>query len=556
MKKSLYLLAILIFTSCNKKIDTPKAAVVSARIEASKIGVEILKKGGTAFDAMIATNFALSVCFPNAGNISGGGFMVYRKKNGETGSIDYREMAPLNAYEKMFQNESGEVIPDKSIKGGLAVGVPGTVAGLFEIHRRFGTMPMQDLIKPSIELALNGFIVTEGQKSSLQSKRSDFIEVNGENTFFAKKFEKGDTIKNIAFANALKLISNKGEKAFYEGEIAKSIVQEIKESGGIIDLEDLAAYEPKWREPIKFKYKDLNIFSMSPPSSGGICLAQMLKSIEKYPIKEFGNNNEKTIQLMIEAERRSYADRSKFLGDPDFINIPIDSLINESYLESRMKDFTFSKATKSSKINPGEIVSWQESEETTHFSILDQFGNAISVTTTLNASYGSKVYVEKFGFFLNNEMDDFSSKPGTQNMFGLIGGKANSIQPKKRMLSSMTPTIVEKNDSLYMILGTPGGSTIITSVFQVILNAYEFEMGIQDAVDFPRFHHQWIPEKIEFEKDRFKKELIESLQTKGYDIKSEYIRSIGRVDAIMIDADGFISAGADPRGDDAAAFIY
>ncbi|MEE3034356.1 MAG: gamma-glutamyltransferase [Bacteroidota bacterium] len=556
MKKSLYLLAILIFTSCNKKIDTPKAAVVSARIEASKIGVEILKKGGTAFDAMIATNFALSVCFPNAGNISGGGFMVYRKKNGETGSIDYREMAPLNAYEKMFQNESGEVIPDKSIKGGLAVGVPGTVAGLFEIHRRFGTMPMQDLIKPSIELALNGFIVTEGQKSSLQSKRSDFIEVNGENTFFAKKFEKGDTIKNIAFANALKLISDKGEKAFYEGEIAKSIVQEIKESGGIIDLEDLAAYEPKWREPIKFKYKDLNIFSMSPPSSGGICLAQMLKSIEKYPIKEFGNNNEKTIQLMIEAERRSYADRSKFLGDPDFINIPIDSLINESYLESRMKDFTFSKATKSSKINPGEIVSWQESEETTHFSILDQFGNAISVTTTLNASYGSKVYVEKFGFFLNNEMDDFSSKPGTQNMFGLIGGKANSIQPKKRMLSSMTPTIVEKNDSLYMILGTPGGSTIITSVFQVILNAYEFEMGIQDAVDFPRFHHQWIPEKIEFEKDRFKKELIESLQTKGYDIKSEYIRSIGRVDAIMIDADGFISAGADPRGDDAAAFIY
>ena len=556
MKKSLYLLAILIFTSCNKKIDTPKAAVVSARIEASKIGVEILKKGGTAFDAMIATNFALSVCFPNAGNISGGGFMVYRKKNGETGSIDYREMAPLNAYEKMFQNESGEVIPDKSIKGGLAVGVPGTVAGLFEIHRRFGTMPMQDLIKPSIELALNGFIVTEGQKSSLQSKRFDFIEVNGENTFFAKKFEKGDTIKNIAFANALKLISDKGEKAFYEGEIAKSIVQEIKESGGIIDLEDLAAYEPKWREPIKFKYKDLNIFSMSPPSSGGICLAQMLKSIEKYPIKEFGNNNEKTIQLMIEAERRSYADRSKFLGDPDFINIPIDSLINESYLESRMKDFTFSKATKSSKINPGEIVSWQESEETTHFSILDQFGNAISVTTTLNASYGSKVYVEKFGFFLNNEMDDFSSKPGTQNMFGLIGGKANSIQPKKRMLSSMTPTIVEKNDSLYMILGTPGGSTIITSVFQVILNAYEFEMGIQDAVDFPRFHHQWIPEKIEFEKDRFKKELIESLQTKGYDIKSEYIRSIGRVDAIMIDADGFISAGADPRGDDAAAFIY
>ncbi|MBJ25517.1 MAG: gamma-glutamyltransferase [Flavobacteriaceae bacterium] len=556
MKKTLFLSLVLVFISCIKEVKTPKAAVVSARIEASKIGVEILKKGGNAFDAMIATNFALAVCFPNAGNISGGGFMVYRKKNGETGSIDYREMAPIKAFEKMYQNELGEVIPDKSTKGGLAVGVPGTVAGLFEIHRRFGTIPMKDLIKPSIDLALNGFIVTAGQKSSLDAKRADFIEVNGQNTFYGNEFKKGDTIKNIAFAKALKLISEKGEEVFYKGEIAESIVEEVIDSGGIIDLEDLAAYEPKWRKPINFKYKNLNIFSMSPPSSGGICLAQMLKMIEKYPIKDFGYNSEKTIQLMIEAERRSYADRSKFLGDPDFIDIPIDTLIDEKYLLNRMKDFTFSKATSSSKVNPGEIVSWNESEETTHFSIIDQFGNAVSITTTLNASYGSKVYVEKFGFFLNNEMDDFSSKPGTQNMFGLIGGKANSIEPRKRMLSSMTPTIIEKDGSVYMILGTPGGSTIITSVFQVILNAYEFGMNIQEAVNFPRFHHQWIPEKVEFEKERFENKIIENLQIKGYDIKSDYIREIGRVDAIMISDEGIISAGADPRGDDAAAFIY
>ena len=556
MKKTLFLSLVLILISCVKEVETPKAAVVSARIEASKIGIEILKKGGNAFDAMIATNFALAVCFPNAGNISGGGFMVYRKKNGETGSIDYREMAPIKAFEKMYQNELGDVIPDKSTKGGLAVGVPGTIAGLFEIHRRFGTIPMKDLIKPSIDLALNGFIVTAGQESSLDAKRADFIELNGKNTFYANEFKKGDTIKNKAFADALILISEKGEEAFYKGEIAESIVEEVKESGGIIGLEDLAAYKPKWRKPISFKYKNLNVFSMAPPSSGGICLAQMLKMIEKYPIKDFGYDSEKTIQLMIEAERRSYADRSKFLGDPDFINIPIDTLINEKYLLNRMKDFTFSKATSSSKINPGEIVSWNESEETTHFSIIDQFGNAVSITTTLNASYGSKVYVEKFGFFLNNEMDDFSSKPGTQNMFGLIGGKANSIEPGKRMLSSMTPTIIEKDGSLYMILGTPGGSTIITSVFQVILNAYEFGMNIQDAVNFPRFHHQWIPEKVEFEKERFENKTIENLQIKGYDIKSDYIREIGRVDAIMISDAGIISAGADPRGDDAAAFIY
>ena len=556
MKKTLFLSIVLIFISCAKEAERPKAAVVSARIEASKIGAEILKKGGNAFDAMIATNFALAVCFPNAGNISGGGFMVYRKNNGETGSIDYREMAPINAYEKMFQNKLGDVIPDKSTKGGLAVGVPGTVAGLFEIHRKFGTIPMKNLIKPSIDLALKGFVVTAGQKSSLDSKRAEFIEVNGQNTFYANEFKKGDTIKNKAFAKALKLISEKGEEAFYKGEIAESIVEEVRESGGIIDLEDLAAYEPKWRKPINFKYKNLNIFSMPPPSSGGICLAQMLKMIEKYPIKDFGYNSEKTIQLMIEAERRSYADRSKFLGDPDFINIPMDTLINEKYLLDRMKDFTFSKATSSSNINPGEIASWKESEETTHFSIIDEFGNAVSITTTLNTSYGSKVYVEKFGFFLNNEMDDFSSKPGTQNVFGLIGGKANSIEPRKRMLSSMTPTIIEKGGSLYMVLGTPGGSTIITSVFQVILNTYEFGMNIQDAVNFPRFHHQWIPEKVEFEKERFANKTIENLQIKGYDIKSDYIREIGRVDAIMISDDGIISAGADPRGDDAAAFIY
>ena len=543
-----------LLSGCNKTKDI-KAAVVSARKEASDIGISILNKGGSAFDAMIATDLALTVCFPNAGNISGGGFLVYRTASGEVGSLDYREKAPLNAYEKMYLDENGDVIPEKSTLGGLAVGVPGTVAGLVEIHSRFGTLPWEDLVKPAIDLAINGYIVTEKQERSLRNKKDDFIKINGKNTFYAQNFKAGDTVKNIALAETLKRISKYGAKGFYEGPVAESLVRRVREAGGIITHEDLIKYKPVWREPLNFKYKNLNIFSMGPPSSGGVCLGQILKMIEPYNIGQYYHNSEKAIQLIVEAERRSYSDRSKHLGDPDFSEVPYNQLISNNYLNNRMNSFSFDLASQSKDIQAGKIT-WTESEETTHYSILDQEGNAIAVTTTLNGSYGSKVFVEDGGYFLNNEMDDFSIKPGFANMFGLIGSEVNSIKPEKRMLSSMTPTIVMKDNKLYMILGTPGGSTIITSVLQTILNVYEFGMDIQSAINAPRFHHQWLPEKIEFENGVFDEVSMKKLQEKGYDIKQDYTRVIGRVDAILISKNGVITTGADPRGDDKASHLY
>ena len=554
--KFTYIILSLSFllSGCNKTKDI-KAAVVSARKEASDIGITILNKGGSAFDAMIATDLALTVCFPNAGNISGGGFLVYRTASGEVGSLDYREKAPLNAYEKMYLDENGDVIPEKSTLGGLAVGVPGTVAGLAEIHSKFGTLPWEDLVKPAIDLAMNGYIVTEKQERSFRNKKDDFIKINGENTFYAQDFKAGDTVKNIALAETLKRISKYGAKGFYEGPVAESLIKRVREAGGIITHEDLIKYKPVWRKPLNFKYKNLNIYSMGPPSSGGVCLGQILKMIEPYNIGQYYHNSEKAIQLIVEAERRSYSDRSKHLGDPDFNKIPYNQIISNEYLNNRMKSFSFDLASQSKDIQAGKI-SWTESEETTHYSILDQKGNAISVTTTLNGSYGSKVFVEDGGYFLNNEMDDFSIKPGFANMFGLIGSEANSIKPEKRMLSSMTPTIVMKDNKLYMILGTPGGSTIITSVLQTILNVYEFGMDIQSAINAPRFHHQWLPEKIEFENGVFDEVSMKKLQEKGYDIKQDYTRVIGRVDAILISKNGVITTGADPRGDDKASHLY
>lgn len=543
-----------LLSGCNKTKDI-KAAVVSARKEASDIGITILNKGGSAFDAMIATDLALTVCFPNAGNISGGGFLVYRTASGEVGSLDYREKAPLNAYEKMYLDENGDVIPEKSTLGGLAVGVPGTVAGLAEIHSKFGTLPWEDLVKPAIDLAMNGYIVTEKQERSFRNKKDDFIRINGENTFYAQDFKAGDTVKNIALAETLKRISKYGAKGFYEGPVAESLIKRVREAGGIITHEDLVKYKPVWRKPLNFKYKNLNIFSMGPPSSGGVCLGQILKMIEPYNIGQYYHNSEKAIQLIVEAERRSYSDRSKHLGDPDFSQVPYNQLISNNYLNNRMNSFSFDLASQSKDIQAGKIP-WTESEETTHYSILDQEGNAIAVTTTLNGSYGSKVFVEDGGYFLNNEMDDFSIKPGFANMFGLIGSEENSIKPEKRMLSSMTPTIIMKDNKLYMILGTPGGSTIITSVLQTILNVYEFGMDIQSAINAPRFHHQWLPEKIEFENGVFDEVSMKKLQEKGYDIKQDYTRVIGRVDAILISKNGVITTGADPRGDDKASHLY
>lgn len=552
MKKINFFLALLVFLQCNTESKQEiQAAVVSARIEASEAGKTIMMQGGNAYDAMVATSFALTVVYPVAGNITGGGFFVYRTAAGETGTLDYREIAPLKATKDLFLDDKGNVIPKLSTVGGLAVGIPGAVAGILEVHRKMGSLPLKQLLAPAIKLAEEGYIVTEKQAQSFKRYRDLFIEVNGEDTFFAQEHKAGDRIVNLPLARTLKAIAAKGNAGFYEGWVAEAMVNKTQATGGILSLEDLKVYEPKWRDPIQFSYKDLNVISMAPPSSGGICLSQMMQMVAPYNLKNMGHNSTESMHLMIEAERRSYADRSHFLGDPDFVSVPQAHLIDPSYIAERMQNYSADNATLSKDVSHGDIIV-VESDETTHFSIVDKEGNAVSVTTTLNGAYGSKVYVDEIGVFMNNEMDDFSSKPGVPNMFGLTGSEANSIAPKKRMLSSMTPTIIEKNNQLYMVVGTPGGSTIITSVFQAILNVYEHGMGMQEAVAAPRFHHQWLPDEVVLEPGAFEEDVIQKLKDKGHTIETKHNRIIGKVDAILID-NGNMSVGADPRGDDAAA---
>lgn len=553
MRNFIFLLALVFFIQCDPAPKTSiQAAVVSARIEASEAGKTVMMQGGNAYDAMVAVSFALTVVYPVAGNITGGGFFVYRTAEGETGTLDYREMAPLKATKDLYLDEDGDVIPKLSTVGGLAVSIPGAVAGILEVHRKMGSLPLDQLLAPAIRLAEEGYIVSEKQANSFKRYRDLFIEVNGEDTFFAQEYKTGDRIINLPLGNTLKAIAAKGEAGFYQGWVAEAIVNKTQATGGILSLDDLKAYTPKWRDPVKFDYKDLKVISMAPPSSGGICLGQMMQMIAPYDLKKMGHNTAESMHLMIEAERRSYADRSHFLGDPDFVSVPQAHLIDKSYMSDRMLSYSPEKATPSSEVAHGDIII-VESDETTHFSIVDKDGNAVSVTTTLNGAYGSKVYVDEIGVFMNNEMDDFSSKPGVPNMFALTGSEANSIVPEKRMLSSMTPTIVEKENQLYMVVGTPGGSTIITSVFQTILNVYEHGMDMQAAVDAPRFHHQWLPDIVVLEPNKFEDSVINDLNDKGHNLEAKYSRIIGKVDAILVDENGMITVGADPRGDDAAA---
>lgn len=561
MKKILLLLMLsIVFTSCEKETSeskkvtgliTEKAMVVSAREEASKIGSLILEKGGNAFDAMMATELALAVAYPYAGNIGGGGFMVYRKYDGEIGALDYREKAPLAATRDMYLDDEGNIIKGKSTIGANAVGIPGTVAGVFEAQQKFGKLSVEEILAPVIELAKKGVVVTEKQEKRILHFKESFRTANKKEILFLNDWKEGDTIKYNALANTLERISKHGRDEFYKGETAKKLAQFLQDNGGIITEEDLEKYEAKWRTPVTFKYDDLKVISMSPPSSGGVCLAQIMNGIEPYDLHTYGHNSVKAIQVITEAERRAYADRSYFLGDPDFVSIPMDTLTSKAYSKERMRSFSFEKPTSSKDISHGsiEIV---ESDETTHYSIVDQYGNAVSVTTTLNGGYGSKLYSSELGFFLNNEMDDFSSKPGVPNSYGLVGAKANEIAPEKRMLSSMTPTIVEKDGKLWMVVGTPGGSTIITSVLQTILNVHEFDMGMQEAVNSARFHHQWLPDVIRIEPNRFDSITKQKLTKLGYKLYERNSSVIGKVDAILVLKNGKLEGGADPRGDDTA----
>ena len=522
--------------------------VVCAYPYAAQIGVDILKKGGNAVDAAVAVQFALAVTYPEAGNIGGGGFMVYRSGKGETNTLDFREKAPAAASTNMYLDASGNVIPNMSLATHQASGVPGSVAGIAEAHRKYGKLPWAELVQPAIDLALKGFKITKRSADSYNRTQKTFTNANPGKTYLIKDtpWKEGDLLIQEDLGKTLELIRDKGRDGFYDGLVADEIVGEMKTGNGLITKADLKNYHAVWRKPLIGTYRGYKIISMPPPSSGGVALLSLLKSVEPYPLSRWGYNQDSTMQVMIEAERRVYADRSKYLGDPDFYNVPVDSLLRASYILKRMSTFNWAAATPSTSIQPGTIAGY-ESDQTTHYSITDKDGNAVAITTTLNGTFGSKIFVKGAGFLLNNEMDDFSSKPGVPNMYGLLGGKANSIQPNKRMLSAMTPTIIEKDGKLIMVVGTPGGSTIITSVFQTILNVLDFNQDMQQAVSSKRFHHQWMPDNTVFEQGAFSDATKGKLEQKGYALKNN--GAIGRVDAILKTPSGY-EGGADPRGDD------
>ena len=533
------------YTIEKSKVYT-NAAVACAHPLASAIGSEIMKRGGSAYDAAIAMQLALAVVYTNAGNIGGGGFLVTKQANGKSFTIDYRETAPAKASKDMYLDKNGNALSDLSLYGHKACGVPGTVAGLFATLP-FAKLPFKTLIQPAIDLAENGYVITEREAKNLNDTRKSLVENSTAPTALVKKNEwkPGDTLVQKELAQTLKRIRDRGAKGFYEGKTADLIVAEMKKHNGLISKSDLKNYKAKTRSALEFKYKDYTIISMAPPSSGGIILCQLMKIMETRPVASYGFQTAKSVQFMVEAERRAFADRSVYLGDPDYWKVPIKTLTSEAYIQNRMADYDSTRATPSSGVKAGII---KESEETTHISIIDKEGNMISITTTLNNSYGSRTVVSGAGFLLNDEMDDFSIKPGVPNMYGAVGGEANAIQPGKRMLSSMTPTLVlDKNKNPLIVVGTPGGTTIPTSVFQALINILEFSMNTSEAINKPKFHHQWLPDEVMVEKE-FDPEVRKQLQTMGYTVTER--GQIGRMEVIRILPDGRREVASDPRGDD------
>jgi gamma-glutamyltranspeptidase/glutathione hydrolase len=556
----LVLIIIVLFSGCgttSKKnasdiieghgVIAKSGMVVSDHPEASRVGVKVLKNGGNAIDAAVATELALAVCYPEAGNLGGGGFMVIRTSDGKTDAIDFREKAPAAASRNMYLDKSGNVINGLSMDTQLACGVPGTIDGLITAHEKYGKLPFKSIIQPAIDLAAKGFPVTRKQAISLNNNRKYFLERNAGKIAFVKDslWKEGDLLLQPELAETLTRIKDLGRDGFYSGLTAGLIIKEMERNNGIITGNDLSSYKSVWREPLTGNYKGYRLITICPPSSGGVILLQLLKMTESYSLKELGFHTPQSIHLITEAERRAFADRAEFLGDPDFVRMPLEKLLNDTYLDGRMKSFNVGKASLSSEIGHG-VPEPVQSEQTTHYSVVDSMGNAVSTTTTLNNTFGSSIVVAGAGFILNNEMDDFSVKPGFPNMFGLVGGEANSIQPGKRMLSSMTPTIIEKDNKLFLVVGSPGGSTIPTSVFQVIINILDYDMTVQDAVDAGRFHHQWLPDYISFERKSIDSITLKKLEMMGHILKAR--NSIGLVNAIQILPDGRKAGGADPRG--------
>lgn len=533
------------------RVIADHAMVVSAHPLATAAGLAVLQQGGNAVDAAVAVQFALAVVYPVAGNIGGGGFMVARMADGQAYALDFREKAPAASSRNMYLDSLGSVIPGLSIRGHLAAGVPGSVAGLLAAHDSLGSLPLAQLIQPAIDLADNGFILTKQQAASINDRRDSIAKYSTEPTVFAGRasWASGDSIFHSELAHTLRLIRDQGAAGFYAGETADRIVAEMERGNGIMTHEDLLDYRAVWRTPITGTYRNYSVIGMPPPSSGGIALMQLLKQVEPFAPGQYAWHSKEATHLLIEAERRVYADRAEHLGDSDFFPVPIAGLLDSAYLSSRMQDFDPARATSSDSLAAG-VPPVAEKEQTTHFSIVDAAGNAVSITTTINGGYGNYVVVGGAGFLLNNEMDDFSAKPGEPNLYGLIGAEANAIQPGKRMLSSMTPTILTRGDSLFMVVGTPGGSTIITSVFQTILNVVEWDMNMLEAVSKPRFHHQWLPDEVDFEPAAFAPEVSQQLEDMGHNLSPR--SSIGRVDAILVLPGGQLEGGADPRGDDTA----
>jgi len=531
-----------------KEQSFQKAAVTSAHPLASMVGAAIMKDGGNAYDAAIAVQFTLAVVYPAAGNIGGGGFLLSRNKEGVLMGIDFREAAPSKAHRDMYLDENGNPIDGMSRLGASASGIPGSVAGMFSTLP-FANMTMKQLLQPAYELAANGFVITESEARSLNAERKNFITHSAQASAFTRKenWKAGDTLYQPELAATILRIQQKGKAGFYEGETADLIVKEMKNSKGVISLEDLKNYNPKFRKPIEFDYRGHHIISFAPPSSGGILIAQMMQMIAPYPVSVMGANSFESVSLMVEAQRRAYADRAEHMGDPDYWKVPTTTLTSNAYAQDRMKDYQAGVAGNSKNIQAGVA---KESEQTTHFSIIDEAGNMVAVTTTLNGSYGNKTIVGGAGFLLNNEMDDFSIKPGVPNMYGALGGEANAIQPGKRMLSSMTPTLVTKNNQPYITIGTPGGTTIPNQVYEGLVNIIDHKMSLKAAIDAPRFHHQHIPDNLSVEAD-FPEKTIITLKEKGYIVNKR--GAFGRMDGVMILPNGNRVAAGDKRGDDSVA---